>query len=934
MQYARALHSRRVPGILLQSSSRRFSSGRTRDTDRYWEPDKIIPSGFGEVRVISNTIRDAQQSNLSAEMADVHRQQVAKIINPVYQPIDGAPGYEQTWGGTVPMFDIWKRGVDPFDELRQMSKHLMDTPQSALIRSNGLCAMGNQPKEVVDAFISHAYDAGVDVFTNFCAHNDWRNHANVAEAVHKKGGHYQGALSWAVHHEDPTIYNVQWAVDLMGEFKKMGAHSLYVKDPSGVLTPEMAGVLAAQIKDKFPDTPLVFHTHYQTGFGYMTYYEAVKNGANGVECSLGFSDGAGQPYTLTMLRAFEELGFDTGNPDKDAMGAIATMCNKELRPLYYQANVVRTPDINVEKTGIAGGQRSILDKELIDAGQPHLIPKVDTEVQVVRDQGGKVCQVTPVADSYAREAMRRLRGGDSNSNFAPGYASILVGEGGLVKEPVNAAQQAQALWERSCKHLQALVNSGDVSEESAASLQADDSKLLRSLRATLDKLSFPVVTRARLAEVKARISQLDVISSNESLSSSLNRKIARASATVDGNLISCLDDRVALLQKELAALTDALDNAADVSDADYEQILKANPNSTIRAQLEEAVLGASLSSDAVAKLASGCALVTIVQADLSPPVLASSRQAVLELNEKHNLNLTSDTPEMKRRLVEWTTLHAMYSKAAIPGLIQNFFTNYERNQAFWPPTFGEAATTTSAAVVTGGGAPEATATPETATLATLAFLLDERAEAEHSFDVFDPWSQTSSFRMNSKSERTVELYFSDSSAQIQQVKVGVVHNADESFELAVPKDLDDPESPCTTISVSGSLDDASEIMTATVDGKKIKVAITDGPHPGSFTIRPAGAKEQTTFLLDSGAATGSSGAGSSGIAPINGAVWKVLAKPGDEVKQGQVLLILEAMKMEHAVKAPRDGVVAEVLCKEGDFVNGGQLLASLEQVEE
>jgi hypothetical protein len=55
----------------------------------------------------------------------------------------------------------------------------------------------------------------------------------------------------------------------------------------------------------------------------MTYMEAVKNGANGVECSLGFPDGAGQPYGLTMLRTFEDMGFDTGSPNKQAMTRIA-----------------------------------------------------------------------------------------------------------------------------------------------------------------------------------------------------------------------------------------------------------------------------------------------------------------------------------------------------------------------------------------------------------------------------------------------------------------------------------------------------------------------------------------------------------------------------------------------------------------------------------
>lgn len=143
------------------------------------------------------------------------------------------------------MFDMWKRGVDPFDELREMTSYLPNTPQSALIRSNGLNAMSNQPSDVVDAFIKFSGEAGVDVFTNFDAHNDVRNHVAVANAVLKYGYHYQAALSWAVHREDPTIYNVQWAVDFFHDLEACGLsmHSLYIKDPSGVLTPEMAGTL-------------------------------------------------------------------------------------------------------------------------------------------------------------------------------------------------------------------------------------------------------------------------------------------------------------------------------------------------------------------------------------------------------------------------------------------------------------------------------------------------------------------------------------------------------------------------------------------------------------------------------------------------------------------------------------------------------------------
>ncbi len=44
----------------------------------------------------------------------------------------------------------------------------------------------------------------------------------VAEGVRKYGGHYQAALSWAVYNPDPSIYNVQWAVDFFRECVAMG----------------------------------------------------------------------------------------------------------------------------------------------------------------------------------------------------------------------------------------------------------------------------------------------------------------------------------------------------------------------------------------------------------------------------------------------------------------------------------------------------------------------------------------------------------------------------------------------------------------------------------------------------------------------------------------------------------------------------------------
>ena len=74
----------------------------------------------------------------------------------------------------------------------------------------------------------------------------------------------------------------------------------------------------------------------------------------------------------------------------------------------------------------------------------------------------------------------------------------------------------------------------------------------------------------------------------------------------------------------------------------------------------------------------------------------------------------------------------------------------------------------------------------------------------------------------------------------------------------------------------------------------------------------------------------STGAGSIKVAsPMPGKILDVKTKVGDAVKKGQVLLILEAMKMENEVVAPEDGTVASVDVAVGAMVEAGDTLASL-----
>lgn len=79
----------------------------------------------------------------------------------------------------------------------------------------------------------------------------------------------------------------------------------------------------------------------------------------------------------------------------------------------------------------------------------------------------------------------------------------------------------------------------------------------------------------------------------------------------------------------------------------------------------------------------------------------------------------------------------------------------------------------------------------------------------------------------------------------------------------------------------------------------------------------------------------SSGGGSGSLnAPMPGNIFKIIATVGEELKKGDPILIMEAMKMEHTIKAPINGKLTKICFKEGDQVTGGAALAVVKGSEE
>ena len=123
--------------------------------------------------------------------------------------------------------------------------------------------------------------------------------------------------------------------------------------------------------------------------------------------------------------------------------------------------------------------------------------------------------------------------------------------------------------------------------------------------------------------------------------------------------------------------------------------------------------------------------------------------------------------------------------------------------------------------------------------------------------------------------------------------------------------------PTAETAAPAAKSEGPETYTVEVNGKKFVVAVSEGGEISQIQGEGGAASAPAASSAPAPAA----GEGEPVVAPLGGNIFKVLVSPGDTVEEGDVMIILEAMKMETEVRAPKAGTIGEVFIKVGDAVS-------------
>ena len=384
------------------------------------------------LRLIDTTFRDGNQSLLSGAMT-------GEEILPVAAMMDGV-GFTalEAFGGATFETQV-KRGEDPWEYVRKLSKATPETPIQALIRGQNLVANRNFADDTVELFIKHAAACGVDVFRVFDPLNDLRNMETAIAAALKAKKKVQGALCYAIS----PAHSMELWCSLAKGLVDMGCHEIVIKDTSGLLSPQATWELVSALKQTVK-VPVDVHSHCSSGMAPMAYMAGVEAGADVLDVAMSpFAWGTSQPAAESVVAALQGGEYDTGL-DLDRMWE-ANAALEALKRAHHAdlSPVADRVDADILRYHMPGLMLEDIFRQLGAHEADARIDEVLDEANRVQLELGYPPLVAPIRQMIATQAVYNVIGGERYATVTQELKDYLQGLYG--RPPVAADSELRRL---------------------------------------------------------------------------------------------------------------------------------------------------------------------------------------------------------------------------------------------------------------------------------------------------------------------------------------------------------------------------------------------------------------------------------------------------------------------------------------------------------
>jgi pyruvate carboxylase len=349
-------------------------------------------SGQTQVLVTDTTMRDGHQSLLATRMRSIDMVRVA----PAYAANLPQLFSVECWGGAT--FDVAYRFLQecPWQRLRDIRKRLPNVMTQMLLRGANGVGYTTYPDNVVQAFVAHAAETGIDVFRVFDSLN-WVENMRVAmDAVIAANKVCEGTICYTgdILNPERAKYDLKYYVDMGKDLKAAGAHLIGLKDMAGLLKPDAARLLVKALKEEV-GLPVHFHTHDTAGIACATILAAAEAGVDAVDCAMDALSGNTSQATLgTVVEMLAHSDRATGLD----IGAIREISNYwETVRAHYAAfeSGMQAPASEVYLHEMPGGQFTNLKAQARSLGLEERWHEVAQTYADVNQMFGDIVKVTP-----------------------------------------------------------------------------------------------------------------------------------------------------------------------------------------------------------------------------------------------------------------------------------------------------------------------------------------------------------------------------------------------------------------------------------------------------------------------------------------------------------------------------------------------------------